>query len=121
MTAAGIVHFVQPAFYVAIMPRVIPRAWHRPLVYVSGAAEIAVAALTVVPATRAVGALATEALLVGVFPANVQMALDSGNPDRSDLANNRLIAWGRLPLQIPIILWAHSVWRRQRRPPLDTS
>ena len=120
MTAAGIVHFVAPGFYLGIMPRVIPRAWHRPLVYASGAAELAVAALTVVPATRAVGAIATEALLVGIFPANVQMALDSGNPSRTDLANNRLIAWGRLPLQLPMILWAHSVWRRHRRPPLGS-
>jgi uncharacterized membrane protein len=46
---------------------------------------------------------ASVATLVAVFPANVQMALDSGSGQGP--AGNRAVAWGRLPLQAAMI-WA---------------
>ena len=45
------------------------------------------------------------ALFVGVFPGNIKMAVDWS--DRSLV--EQLIAYGRLPLQIPLILWAMRV------------
>jgi uncharacterized membrane protein len=72
----------------------------------SGVAEIACALLLLHPRTRRAAALATAVLLVAVFPANVQMALDGGYPDAPFPANSRLGAWLRLPLQVPLVLWA---------------
>ncbi len=71
------------------------------------------AALLALPRTRRFGAWATAALFVAVFPANVQMALDSGHADASAShpLNNAALAWLRLPLQLPLILWALSVRR----------
>jgi hypothetical protein len=43
------------------------------------------------------------------------MALDGGLPGAGFPASSALIAWLRLPLQIPLILWAVSVARKGRR------
>ena len=45
------------------------------------------------------------ALLAGIFPANVQMALDSGSGRNPGLTDSRVLAWGRLPLQL-VMVWA---------------
>ena len=104
LTATGLIHLVRPTVFTGIVPSVLPdpRFW----VSLSGVAEFLVAALVAVPRTRRLGGLAAAALFVAVFPANVQMALDA------DGTAERVIAWGRLPLQIPLILWALAVSRR---------
>jgi hypothetical protein len=81
------------------------------LVYASGLAELACAAGLAVPRTRRLAGWATAALFVVVFPANVQMALSSGA--RSDAY--QVGVWARLPVQIPLIVWAASVARRADR------
>ncbi|MDX8037471.1 hypothetical protein SK803_45365 [Lentzea sp. BCCO 10_0856] len=101
---AGATHFTRPKFYDAIVPRALPgtpRQW----TYASGAAELAVATAVAVPRTRRLGALAATALFIAVFPANVKMALDFR--DKSPKA--RALAYGRLPLQIPLVAWAWKV------------
>ena len=57
------------------------------------------------PRTRKAAALATAAFFVGVFPANVKMAADW----RHRPAPQKAAAFGRLPLQIPLVLWARGV------------
>ena len=58
-------------------------------------------------ADEATGIVGAAALLVGVFPGNVTMAMLSGQ--RSDWY--QAAAWARLPLQIPLVWWAVSVAR----------
>ena len=110
LAAAGATHLAVPAPYARVVPPVLgaPYAW----VYASGVAELLCAAGLLVPRTRRAAALATAVLFVAVFPANVQMALDAG--DRS--AGYRAVVYARLPLQVPLVLWALSVARRVRRP-----
>ncbi|MFD0855152.1 hypothetical protein ACFQ07_23130, partial [Actinomadura adrarensis] len=67
--------------------------------------ELACAAAVAVPKTRRVGALATAALFVAVFPANVKMAYDW----RRRPLPQRATAYGRLPLQMPLVVWALKV------------
>lgn len=106
---SGVLHFKAPRPYVALVPRVLP---HRLLlVQVSGALEL-VCAAGLLARTRWAGP-ASAVLLVAVFPANVQMALDSGSGRLPGLADNRLVAWGRLPLQAPLV-WA-ALQSRPRR------
>jgi len=109
LLAAGINHFVNPEAYDRIIPRALPAP--RTLTYVSGIAEIACAAAVAVPRTRRVGAWATAALFVAVFPANVSMALDGGLPDSDGLLSSAAVAWLRLPLQVPLVWWAVRVAR----------
>ncbi|GGS11102.1 membrane protein [Streptomyces humidus] len=104
LAAAGAAHFAVPRPFDAIVPRVLPgspRNW----TYASGVAELALAAGVALPRTRRAAALATAALFVGVFPANVKMAWDW----RHRPAPLKAAAIGRLPLQAPLVLWARSV------------
>jgi len=99
-----------PAPYRRIVP--VPlAAWRSQLGLASGIAKLTCAALLVLPRTRRIGAFASTALLVAVFPANVQMALDGGYRDAGFPFNSSAAAWARLPLQIPLVIWALSLRR----------
>lgn len=98
---AGLNHFINPAFYLKMMPPYLP--WHLFLVYLSGFFEIALGVMLLVPALTRVAAWGLIALLVAVFPANVQMAI---NPQLyPDL--HPLVLWLRLPLQAVFMAWAY--------------
>lgn len=111
--ATGVLHLARPGFFEPLVPRFLgaPRAW----VYASGVAELVCAASLVIPATRRRGAFATAALFVAVFPGNVQMALDADGT-KPGLASNPIVAYGRLPLQVPLVLWALAVAGAAGRP-----
>jgi uncharacterized membrane protein len=109
---AGVAHFVNPGFFDEIVPHALPaspRSW----TYLSGAAELACAAAVARPSTRRIGGLAAAFLFVAVFPANVQMAVDW----RTRSALEQAGAYGRLPLQIPLVLWAWRVRKDAVRTP----
>ncbi|AKJ15144.1 membrane protein [Streptomyces incarnatus] len=108
LAAAGVAHFANPRPFDALVPRALPgspRAW----TYGSGVAELALAAGIAAPRTRAVAAKAAAAFFVGVFPANVQMAVDWRHRPKP----LRTAALARLPLQLPLVLWARSVARNE--------
>ena len=109
LLVAGIAHFVVPRSYERIVPRLFadPAFWVR----WSGVAELACAGLVAVPRTRRVGAWLTVVVFVAVFPANVQMAVDGGVPGQPFPWGSPVVAWLRLPLQIPLVLWARRVAR----------
>ncbi|MDQ3484581.1 MAG: DoxX family protein [Actinomycetota bacterium] len=104
---SGVMHFVRPGRFAQIVPRGLPH--RRALVHVSGAAELACAAGLVCPATRRLSGLASAAVLVAVFPANLQMTVDIFRR-RSTAA--RLVAVARLPLQLPMIRVGWRVWKQ---------
>ncbi|HYW52062.1 MAG TPA: DoxX family protein, partial [Gemmatimonadaceae bacterium] len=68
---AGILHFVMPQFYMAIMPRYLPSRLM--LVYVSGVFEILGGLGLLLPATRTLAAIGLILLLLAILPANVEM------------------------------------------------
>lgn len=104
--AAGTLHLVKPEPYDGLIPRALgaPRPW----VYGSGVAEIACAAALLVPRTRRLGALASAALFVGVFPGNVTMAARALRSPRAS-ARTKALTVARLPLQVPLVTWALAV------------
>ncbi len=51
-----------------------------------------------------------------LFPANVQMALDGGIPGAGFPLGSPVLAWLRLPLQVPLIWWALVHTRRASLP-----
>jgi uncharacterized membrane protein len=104
LATAGVAHFASPKQFDATIPSVLPgspRTW----TYASGVVELALAAGIAAPRTRRTAALAAAGFFVGVFPANVKMALDWRNRPTPQKA----AAYGRLPLQVPLVLWARSV------------
>jgi len=83
-----------------LVPAVLPA--RDAIVLASGIAELACAAGLLMQARWA--GLASALLLVAVFPANVAFAIDSATtPSTTPLLV--AAAWGRLPLQAPLI-WA---------------
>jgi len=105
--AAGINHFVNPLFYKKIMPPGLP--YHYPLIYISGAAEIILGLLLIPVSTRRWAAWGIIALLIAVFPANLQMFLDYRQEQHPYL----WIALLRLPLQLVLIGWAYTFTKRR--------
>lgn len=98
---AGINHFIHAETYLKIMPPWL--SYHVLLVAVSGIFEIILGLLLIPNRTRKLAVWGIIALLIAVFPANIQMALDyyhSNNP-------NLWIAILRLPIQVILIWWAY--------------
>lgn len=107
---AGVMHFVIPRTYAAIVPDWLPA--HRELVYASGVAEIAGGAGVLHPRTRAAASWFSVATLVAIFPANVHMAL---HPERYRVPGGRAALYARLPLQAGAIAWALAAGRVRAR------
>jgi len=110
MVGAGVNHFVSPASYVGMMPSALPAP--ETLVYVSGVAEILGGLGLILPATRRLAAWGLIALLVAVFPANLNMAIN--HLPLGTRAVPGWALWARLPLQLVLIWWAASFTRRDR-------
>lgn len=104
---AGVLHFAKPEFFDAIVPSWMPGS-ARTTTYASGVAELASAGLIANPSTRRVGGLVAMATFIGVFPANIWAALQGGMKGMDPPFDSAAVAWGRLPLQFPMI-WA--AWR----------
>ncbi|MCY7342814.1 MAG: hypothetical protein LH603_13495 [Pseudonocardia sp.] len=106
LVGAGAAHLAVPTTFDALVPEQLPgtaRFW----TLASGVTEMAVGAVVAAPRTRRLGGLAAAVLFVAVFPANVKMAIDWS--DRS--VAEQAVAYARLPLQIPLVLWALKVRR----------
>lgn len=91
--------------YMRIMPNYIP--WHLEIVYISGVLEILFGLMLLFPSSRILGAWCIIVLLVLIFPANVQMAIDFYVKKSPYL----WIAILRLPLQAVLIWWAYLYTR----------
>ncbi|MCW2528520.1 MAG: putative rane protein [Pseudonocardiales bacterium] len=100
----GIWHFASPRGFESIVPRFLgsPAFWVR----LSGVGELACAVGLVISRTRRPAAWASAALFVVVFPANIDMAVHAWQGNGS-----KVIAYARLPLQIPLVLWAIYIAR----------
>jgi uncharacterized membrane protein len=106
LLGSGVLHFVMPKPYDAIVPVELPGS-QRFYTQASGVAELAVGGLLLSPRTRRLGALSAVALFVAVFPANVKLV----RVWKDKPLFMRLGAIARLPLQIPIITSALKIYR----------
>src|SRR5512141_2020657 len=98
---AGAMHFVIPGRYMGIMPAWIP--YPLEMVYLSGIAETAGGLGLLIPGLRKAAAIGLIALLIAVFPANIQMLSNAIRDGASTLYIALL--WLRLPLQPLLIVW----------------
>lgn len=106
---AGLYHFINPAFYLRIMPPYLP--WHLFLVYLSGLFESALGLMLLIPKYTRLAAWGLIALLIAVFPANIQMVLNPQlYPNIPPFA-----LWLRLPLQGVLIAWAYWYTRNHKK------
>jgi uncharacterized membrane protein len=105
----GVNHFIADEFLIRMMPPWLP--WPAALVYVSGVAEIVLGVAVVPAVTRRWAGWGLLALLVAVFPANVEMAL---HPEAWPNVPGWAL-WGRLPLQPVFMWWVWGVCLRRGR------
>ncbi len=105
--ASGVLHLVNPAAFLWLMPPWLP--FQTELIVISGVMELA-AAIGLIFKQRWAPML-TVITLLAVWPANWWFAIDSlsSNPDIA------LVAWLRLPLQIPLLYWAWKAPVRIRK------
>lgn len=98
----GIAHFLRPESFDSIVP---PRLGDpRFITYVSGVAELGCATLLALPPTRRLGGLASAALMVAVYPANIYTVKKHWHSPRG-----RAIALARLPLQVPLVWMSWNI------------
>ena len=99
--AGGFAHFSFTDFFVMAMPDYLD--YHKELVWISGVFELAGAIGILVPKTRLWAACGLIALIVAVYPANINMAL---HPEQYPELP-KLLLYARLPLQF-FLAW--FVW-----------
>lgn len=104
--ASGTTHLVRPQVYEPIVPRALPAT--RRIVYASGVAELLCAAGLLTSRTRYAAGWASAALLVTVFPANIQMTVSAAKRWRRRPDDRGRLAFlcatvARLPLQWPLV------------------
>ena len=109
--AAGINHFRNPAMYLKIIPPYLP--WHNAINSISGVAEILLGLLLFPKQTRNFAAWGLVLLLIAIFPANIQMAVDYTVQNHPQ----KWLSYARLPLQPLLIWWALSYtdWYKARK------
>jgi uncharacterized membrane protein len=98
---AGVNHFINPSFYLNIMPEWIP--WHEFLVYLSGVVEIALGILLIPTQSRKISAwMIIAMLIVFFFLIHLPMAISFWKESNPLL----WVALVRLPIQFILIAWA---------------
>ena len=102
-TYVGIRHFIDPDFFLAIMPNYLP--YHLEFVYLSGIAEISFGILLFFKKTRTFAAYGLIILLVCVFPANIHLV--ESELSQSILGATKSQTIIRLPFQILFISLAY--------------
>lgn len=105
---SGANHFLSPNFYLSAMPPYFP--WRAQLVAISGAAEITGALGVLLPQTRRLAGWGLIALLVAVFPANIQ-AISTGMIIGGHVVPVWIL-WARLPFQLLFLTWVYHTCLR---------
>jgi len=102
-TYIGVKHFIDPDFFLAIMPDYLPL--HLELVYLSGLAEIILGLLLLFKKTRSKAAIGIILLLIFVFPANIYLVQSELSQSLLGVTKEQAII--RLPFQALFILIAY--------------
>ena len=103
----GIDHFINPDFYLSIMPPSFPL--HHEAVYISGLFEIIGGMGLLIYRFRKIAGWGLFALLIAVYPANIYMAVTpSAFPDIPIF-----ILYLRLGLQFIFLYWAYTITCRE--------
>jgi uncharacterized membrane protein len=108
---AGLNHFLNPAPYLSMMPPSLP--YPQALNIISGAAEMAGGVGMLLPAMRSIAGWGLLALLVAVFPANLNVALHGWKGE--NIAP--WLLWARLPFQpllMALVYWVCLARRSQK-------
>ena len=99
----GILHFIDPDFFLAIMPDYLP--FHLKAVYISGAFEIILGVMLCFKESRWLAGWGLIILLLAVFPANMYLAQNISAQEALNISQTAAIV--RLPFQVLLIALAY--------------
>jgi uncharacterized membrane protein len=105
----GLMHFVDPAPFVSIVPPYLP--WPLELVYVSGFFEMLGGFGLLIPKVRLAAAWGLIALLVAVYPANIHMLVNEVYLE--GMPHETWLLWVRMPFQLVFamgVVWTGGIW-----------
>lgn len=100
---AGITHFIAPDTYVKIVPPQLP--YPEAIVYISGFFEILGGIGLLIPFVSQAAAWGLVLLLIAVYPANINMAVN--NIHLNNVPDGNWFQAIRLPFQFVLIAWAY--------------
>lgn len=100
-TVSGVLHLVSARSFLWLMPPELGDNVNFTLVYASGVVELLCAVGLILRSRWA--PLLTTLTLLAIWPANIWYAVDQLGSDNTLLT---VIAWLRLPLQLPLLWWA---------------
>ena len=103
MIAAGLSHFIVPHPYVKIVPPQLP--YPEAIVYISGFFEILGGIGLFIPPLSRAAAWGFVLLLIAVYPANINMAVN--NIHINNIPDGNWFQAIRLPFQFVLIAWAY--------------
>ena len=103
MIVAGITHFIAPSTYVKIVPPQLP--YPEAIVYISGFFEILGGIGLLIPFVSQAAAWGLVILLIAVYPANINMAVNNIHID--NIPDGNWFQAIRLPFQFVLIAWAY--------------
>ena len=102
LVVMGVLHVAVPKPFEKMIPKPLgaPRFWN----LLAATAEAGAGGLLLCPdpELRRTGAWLALLTIVGVYPANIKMALEAGPPTSAQAIG----LWLRLPLQYPLARWA---------------
>lgn len=99
LLAMGVAHVVAPAPFVKIIPDRVPAPELWNLVAAAAEGLAGVLLLTSDPKKQRLGGVLATVTFIGVYPANIDMAIKAGPPTNP----KAIAAWARLPMQLPMI------------------
>ncbi len=109
----GITHFIRPEQYARIVPPQLPYPFE--LVYISGFFEILGGIGLAIPYVSVAAAWGLIALFIAVFPANINMAVNSIPIE--GIPHIPWLYWARLPFQAVLIAWAYWYTKKPEAQP----
>ena len=96
----GFKHFIDPEFFIAIVPPNIP--FKKEVVLISGLIEILLGILLLFNHTRKFASWGIILLLISVFPANIYLYISEHPREILGITKNQALF--RMPFQIPLII-----------------
>ena len=108
--AAGANHFLNPDFYFGLIPPYLP--WPVTINIVAGVVEIIFGFMLLVPSMRRLASYGIVAMLVAFIPSHIYF-IEIGSCIEGGLCTTPLIAWARLVVIHPILIWWAFVYRSE--------
>ncbi|WP_027075854.1 hypothetical protein [Maribacter antarcticus] len=104
---AGVYHFINPAFYLGLIPDYIPKAIF--INYVVGLVELLLGILILLPKYRKTACYGIMVLLILLVPSHVYF-IQIGSCDAGGLCVPNWVSWTRLIVIHPLLIyWAYAV------------